>query len=106
MAVANELLCKSTYPMDQFPLEVTVKWLCITYLIGTKKQQQQQKQIILILLWQQEKSWTDSLSASHTAMFLHTKMYQGTTWIYGGEQTTIAIQMLMHFEKKKRQQAN
>jgi hypothetical protein len=42
----NSYASSSTYPMDQCPLEVTVKRLCITYLIGTKKQQQQQ--IILI----------------------------------------------------------
>jgi hypothetical protein len=85
--------------MDQCPLEVTVKRLCITYLIGTKKQQQQK--IILIWLWQQENSWTDSLSASHTAMFLHTKISQGMKWIYGGEKMTIVIRMLGSFGKKE-----
>jgi hypothetical protein len=39
-------------------------------------------------------------------MFLHTKIYQGTKWIYGGEQMTIAIQMLMPLGKKKRKQAH
>jgi hypothetical protein len=42
----NSYASSSTYTIDHFPLEVTVKRLCITYLIGTKKQQQQQ--IILI----------------------------------------------------------
>jgi hypothetical protein len=42
----NSDASSSTYPMDQFPLEVTVKRICIKYLIGAKKQQQQQ--ILLI----------------------------------------------------------
>jgi hypothetical protein len=42
----NSYASYSTYPIDQCPLEVTVKRLCITYFIGTKKQHQQH--IILI----------------------------------------------------------
>jgi hypothetical protein len=34
-------------------------------------------------------------------MFQHTKIYQGTKWIYGGEQMTIVIQMLRSFGKKE-----
>jgi hypothetical protein len=41
-------------------------------------------------------------SASRTAMFLQTNISQGMKWIYGGEQTKTAIQMLRHFGKKKR----
>jgi hypothetical protein len=43
---SNSYASSSTYPMDQCPLEVTAKRVCITYLIGTKQQQQQQ--ILLI----------------------------------------------------------
>jgi hypothetical protein len=32
----NSYASSSIYPMDQCPLEVTVKRRCITYLIGTK----------------------------------------------------------------------
>jgi hypothetical protein len=42
----NSYASSSIYPMDQCPLEVTVKRLCITYFIRTKKKQQQH--IILI----------------------------------------------------------
>jgi hypothetical protein len=47
MAVAIELICKFFHiSNDQCPLEVTVKRLCTTYLIGTKNQQQQQTLLI------------------------------------------------------------
>jgi hypothetical protein len=39
-------------------------------------------------------------------MFLHTKISQEAKWIYGGEQTRIAIQMLRPFGKKEREQAH
>jgi hypothetical protein len=39
-------------------------------------------------------------------MFQHTKISQGTKWIYGGEQTTIVIQMLRPFEKKNKHQVH
>jgi hypothetical protein len=58
------------------------------------------------LIMATRKSWTDSLSASHTTMFLRTKISQGNKWIYGGEQTTTAIHMLRPSGKKKRQQAH
>jgi hypothetical protein len=37
-------------------------------------------------------------------MFQHTKISQGTKWIYGGEQTTIVIQMQRLFGKKEEAQ--
>jgi hypothetical protein len=36
----------------------------------------------------------DSLSASHTIMFQHNEISQGTKCIYGGEQMMTVIQML------------
>jgi hypothetical protein len=47
------------------------------------------------------KSRTDSLSASHAIIFQNTKISRGTKLIYGGEQTTIGIQMLRPFRKKE-----